>query len=44
MKKQYSNPQLEVKAVFDVIVMSGTGTMEDSDNIGNIADWTKSQV
>ena len=40
MKKQYSNPQLEVKAVFDVIVMSG----ENSDNIGNIADWTKSQV
>lgn len=44
MKKQYIDPQLEIKAVFDVIVMSGTGTMENSDNIGNIADWTKGQV
>ena len=41
MKKHYSNPQLEVKVVSDVIVMSGTGTMEDSDNIGNLADWLK---
>lgn len=40
MKKHYNNPELILENLSDVIVMSGADPMADSDNIGNLSDWT----